>query len=68
MVPQASTLNRGNWKRMENEVRNEFKAGKSVSIKIDLDYANSSSSSSRPSKFIVNIKVDGKAKSPYIFE
>ncbi|MCC3307669.1 DNA/RNA non-specific endonuclease [Psychrobacter sanguinis] len=66
MVPQASTLNRGNWKRMENEVRNEFKAGKSVSIKIDLDYANSSSS--RPSKFIVNIKVDGKAKSPYIFE
>nr|WP_269117294.1 DNA/RNA non-specific endonuclease [Psychrobacter sp. Ps6] len=59
-------MNRGSWKGMENEVRDQLKAGKSVSMKMDVDYANSSSS--RPSKFIVNIKVDGKAKSPYIFE
>lgn len=42
MVPQASTLNRGDWKAMENFARRELEAGKKVSIKVEIDYPNSS--------------------------
>lgn len=60
MVPQASTLNRGDWKAMENSLRSELEAGKTVSIKVDVGYANGNSS--RPSSFFVIAKIDGKPK------
>ena len=38
IVPQASTLNRGEWKAMENELAGYLKEGKSVSVKIEVGY------------------------------
>lgn len=38
MVPQASTLNRGDWKAMENFLRGEIGAGKNVTVKIEVGY------------------------------
>lgn len=61
MVPQASTLNRGDWKAMENSLRSELEAGKTVSIKIDVGYANGNSS--RPSRFLVTATITSKGKS-----
>lgn len=53
MVPQARTLNRGDWKAMENFARKELEAGKNVSIKVDLKYPGSNSL--RPNKLLVTI-------------
>ncbi|NER60841.1 hypothetical protein G3435_14355 [Pseudomonas sp. MAFF212428] len=36
MVPQAAKLNRGDWKRMENEMRTALQSGQTVSVKIDM--------------------------------
>lgn len=60
MVPQASMLNRGEWKAMENFLRSELEAGKNVSIKIDVGYPNGNTT--RPSSFFVIAKIDGKPK------
>lgn len=38
IVPQASTLNRRDWKMMENQLRQDLKDGKSVSMKIEVGY------------------------------
>lgn len=51
MVPQAQRLNRSDWKKMENEFARELKAGKSVSVKIDVGYPKGNSV--RPNKFLV---------------
>ena len=51
MVPQAQRLNRSDWKKMENELARELKAGKSVSVKIDIDYPLGNSV--RPNRFLV---------------
>ncbi|WP_298971553.1 DNA/RNA non-specific endonuclease [uncultured Psychrobacter sp.] len=64
MVPQARTLNRGDWKAMENFARRELEAGKNVSIKVDLKYP--SSNSGRPNEFNVTVNVDGKV-TPFKF-
>ena len=58
MVPQASTLNRQDWKAMENFFRSELDAGKTVSLKIDVGYP--ASGGVRPDSFIVNAMIDGK--------
>src|SRR5690606_13283973 len=60
LVPQASTLNRGDWKAMERQLANELKAGKAVSVKIDVSYPNSSSG--RPNEFNVTAVIDGVKK------
>ena len=60
LVPQARTLNRGDWKAMELQLANELKAGKSVNIKIDVGYSNSSSV--RPNEFNVTAVIDGVKK------
>ncbi|MGY0619423.1 hemagglutinin repeat-containing protein [Lysobacter sp. A378] len=60
IVPQASTLNRGDWKRMESELRQALKDGKSVHVKIDLDYP--SNGGKRPNAFYVEAIVDGQKK------
>jgi filamentous hemagglutinin len=58
MVPQASTLNRQDWKAMENFFRSELAAGKTVNVRIDVGYPVSGGA--RPDAFIVNAMIDGK--------
>jgi len=58
LVPQASTLNRGDWRAMENYLRSELQAGKSVSVSIGVAYGDGV----RPSAFLVEAKVDGVVK------
>ncbi|PIE46581.1 MAG: hypothetical protein CSA42_07765 [Gammaproteobacteria bacterium] len=60
IVPQASTLNRGDWKAMEDHLRKELKAGKTVSVKIDVGYPNGNTK--RPNKFFVTATIDGVIK------
>ncbi|OUL97935.1 hypothetical protein A8M77_34285 [Variovorax sp. JS1663] len=56
IVPQASTLNRGDWRAMENEFRNALKEGKTVLVKIDLGYP---AGGVRPNEFFVTAVIDG---------
>ena len=58
IVPQASTLNRGDWKAMENQFRDALKAGKEVSVKIDVGYPPGGGV--RPSGFTVVADIGGK--------
>ena len=58
IVPQAATLNRGDWKAMESQLRDALNAGKDVSVKIEVGYP--SSSGVRPSEFKILAKIDGK--------
>jgi hypothetical protein len=60
MVPQASTLNRGDWKAMERELAGYLKEGKTVSVKIDVGYP--ASGGVRPSEFTVTALIDGDLK------
>jgi len=63
-VPQASTLNRGDWRAMENYLRSELQAGKSVDISIDVKY---DVSSIRLNEFTVRAKIDAKSV-PFRFQ
>ncbi|UNU73348.1 DNA/RNA non-specific endonuclease [Moraxella nasovis] len=54
LVPQAQTLNRSDWKKMENELVRELKAGKKVTIKIDVSYP---ATSTRPNRFYVTATI-----------
>ncbi|WP_168943290.1 DUF637 domain-containing protein [Parazoarcus communis] len=65
IVPQASTLNRGDWKAMENELRAALKDGKSVSVKIDVGYP--AGGGVRPNQFQIIATVDGKIMPPRYF-
>lgn len=58
MVPQASTLNRGDWKAMENELAGYLKQGKEVSLKVEIGYP--AGGGVRPNNFEVTVKVDGR--------
>ena len=60
MIPQAQRLNRSDWRKMENELARELKAGKSVSVKIDIDYPLGDSV--RPNRFKVVATINGKPK------
>jgi len=60
LVPQSSTLNRKDWKAMENYLRKELEAGKTVSIKIDVGY--SAGGGVRPNNFTVNAIIDGEKR------
>ncbi|WP_417312277.1 DNA/RNA non-specific endonuclease [Ectopseudomonas khazarica] len=60
IVPQASTLNRGDWKAMENSLRKELEAGKAVSVKIEVKYPPGNGV--RPSEFKVYAMMDGELK------
>lgn len=65
MVPQASTLNRGDWKAMENELRDFVNAGKTVTVKIEVGYP--AGGGVRPSEFRVIQTIDGILQRPKIF-
>lgn len=58
MVPQASTLNRGDWKAMENHLRDQVNAGKAVTVKIEVGYP--AGGGVRPNEFKVLASIDGK--------
>jgi filamentous hemagglutinin len=58
IVPQASTLNRGEWKSMENLLRKELEAGKTVTVKIDVGYPPGGGA--RPNTFNVIATINGK--------
>jgi DNA/RNA non-specific endonuclease. len=64
IVPQSQLLNRGDWKAMENTLRREMEAGKTVTVKIDVSYPPAGGV--RPSTFTVIANVDGKII-PYRF-
>ncbi len=56
-VPMDSNLNRGSWKKMENEWDGALKEGKKVEVDINPIYKGTSK---RPDKFKVIYKIDGK--------
>lgn len=60
IVPQASTLNRGDWRAMENSLRKDLEAGKSVSVKVEVKYPPGDGI--RPSEFKVYAMIDGELK------
>lgn len=60
IVPQDKTLNRGAWRDMERELAGHLKAGKTVSVKIEVGYPPSGGG--RPSEFAVVAYINGKAK------
>lgn len=66
IVPQARTLNRGDWKAMENTIRKELEAGKSVSVKIEVGYP--SGNTTRPDKFVVTPTINGIPQRPFEFQ
>lgn len=57
LVPMRRTINRGDYKKMENEIVSALRDGKEASIHIDLDYVDDSQ---RPSKIKAEYIIDGK--------
>jgi hypothetical protein len=57
LVPMDSTLNRSEYKILENTWKKALKDGKTVSVKIEPIYKGESS---RPDKFEIEYKIDGK--------
>jgi len=60
IVPQAATLNRQDWKDMENYLRGELQAGKNVSVKIDVGYPGGGGV--RPDSFLVEANINRPLK------
>lgn len=57
LVPMNATLNRSEYKSLENTWKKSLEEGKTVEVKIEPIY---NGNSSRPSKFEVTYKIDGK--------
>jgi filamentous hemagglutinin len=57
MVPMDATLNRGDWRAMENTWKRALKGNQNVEVKIQPVYKGSST---RPDAFIVRYKIQGK--------
>lgn len=57
LVPMRRTINRGDYKKMENEIAKALQEGKKVTIHIDLEYAGGSQ---RPSKIKAEYIIAGK--------
>lgn len=57
LVPMRRTINRGDYKKMENEISKALQEGKKVNIHIDLVYDGDSQ---RPSKIRAEYTIDGK--------
>jgi len=57
LVPMRRTINRGDYKKMENEIAKALQEGKEVTIHIDISYDGNSQ---RPSKINVEYTIDGK--------
>ena len=57
LVPMRSTINKGDYKKMENEIAKALQEGKEVAVNIELEYDGDSQ---RPSKIKVTYTIDGK--------
>lgn len=57
LVPMRGTINQGDYKKMELEIKRALEEGKKVSIHIDLEYDGTSS---RPTKIMATYIIDGK--------
>lgn len=57
LVPMRRTINRGDYKKMENEIAKALQEGKQVELHIDLEYDEASS---RPSKIRAQYIIDGR--------
>ncbi|MDM8109076.1 DNA/RNA non-specific endonuclease [Phascolarctobacterium faecium] len=57
LVPMRGTINQGDYKKMELEIKRALEEGKQVSIHIDLEYDGTSS---RPTKITATYYIDGK--------
>lgn len=57
LVPMRGTINQGDYKKMEIEIKRALMEGKQVSIHIDLEYDGISS---RPTKILATYYIDGK--------
>lgn len=57
LVPMRSTINRGDYKKMEYEIAKALQGGKKVTIHIDLEYDGDSE---RPSKIRAEYTIDGE--------
>lgn len=57
LVPMRRTINRGDYKKMENEIAKALQEGKKVTVHIDLEYDGDSQ---RPSKIRAEYIIDGK--------
>lgn len=57
LVPMRSTINRGDYKKMENEIAKAKQEGKEVTVKIELEYDGDSE---RPSKIKATYTIEGK--------
>ncbi len=57
LVPMRRTINRGDYKRMENEIAKALQEGKKATIHIDIAYDGDSS---RPSKIRAEYAIDGQ--------
>jgi filamentous hemagglutinin len=60
LVPMDKVLNNGPWKSMEKQLADALKAGKNVSIKIDVGYP--AGPYVRPNKFNVTAIINGEPK------
>lgn len=57
LVPMRRTINRGDYKKMENEIAKTLQEGKKVIVHIDLKYEGDSH---RPSKIAAEYSIDNK--------
>lgn len=57
LVPMRRTINRGDYKKMENEISKALQEGKKVTVHIDLEYDGDSQ---RPSKIRAEYIIEGK--------
>lgn len=64
LVPMRGTINQGDYKRMENEIKDALKHGETVSVHIELQYDGDSS---RPSRIDATYVIDGK-KTEVLFD
>jgi len=56
MIPQDSSINRGSYKNLENQLANEVKAGNDVSVKVEPVYVDDSK---RPDAVVVTSTING---------
>lgn len=56
-MSQASNVNLSKYKRIENRWAREIRAGKTVTVNVNIKYGGNSM---RPSEFIIEYTIDGK--------
>lgn len=58
LVPMRRTINRGDYKKMENEIARSAKDGKEITMEVQMQYQDDST---RPSAIVANYKIEDRA-------